>query len=276
MVTEDDDTRTLRQITGTSSIVDWAEKNAGDTHIGKRKQKAGPRKNRGKKAKTTDEAVLGSDKSTLSPEEGRSPLYVDSNLSTSSSSDDDDGDDEGYQIEPSQPPIRFTGVKYRQIYLCYFYIPFLTCLTRALLFSGESHYTHTTQDTDHGAPHSQRETITDQDSHTGRGRGRGRQHYLSPVNNSSSQNTGSSAPYAHGFNSYMAPYPSQLVQNMQWVYEYENPEFYNMSVQQWQTTIAWMGQTWEEYKAQLLATQGITILSTIKLHMAHFTWMMPH
>jgi hypothetical protein len=37
-------------------------------------------------------------------------------------------------------------------------------------------------------------------------------------------------PYAHGFDSYVAPDPSQLVQNMQWVYEYENPEFYNMLV----------------------------------------------
>jgi hypothetical protein len=34
MVTEDDDIRTLRQITGASSIVDWDEKNVGDTHIG--------------------------------------------------------------------------------------------------------------------------------------------------------------------------------------------------------------------------------------------------
>jgi hypothetical protein len=34
------------------------------------------------------------------------------------------------------------------------------------------------------------------------------------------------------FDSYMTPDPSQLVQNMQWVYEYENPEFYNMLVQQ--------------------------------------------
>jgi hypothetical protein len=48
MVTEDDDRRTLRQITSTPSIVDWAEQNVGDTHIGKRKLKAGPRKGKGK------------------------------------------------------------------------------------------------------------------------------------------------------------------------------------------------------------------------------------
>jgi hypothetical protein len=58
----------LKQITGTSSIVDWAEKNVDDTHIGKRKLKAGPRKDKGKRAKTTEETVLGSDEST--PESG--------------------------------------------------------------------------------------------------------------------------------------------------------------------------------------------------------------
>jgi hypothetical protein len=47
----------------------------------------------------------------------------------------------------------------------------------------------------------------------------------------------------------MAPDPSQLVQDVQWVYEWENLDFYNMLVQQWQTTAIWMGQTWEEYKA---------------------------
>jgi hypothetical protein len=35
-----------------------------------------------------------------------------------------------------------------------------TSLTHALLISGESHDTHATQDMDHGAPHSQRKTIT--------------------------------------------------------------------------------------------------------------------
>jgi GTP cyclohydrolase I len=74
----------------------------------------------------------------------------------------------------------------------------------------------------------------------------------------------------------MALDPSQLVQNVQWINEYENPEFYNMLVQQWQTTAAWTRQTWEEYNVQLLATQGIALLSTIEHHMAHFTWMMPH
>jgi hypothetical protein len=53
------------------------------------------------------------------------------------------------------------GKKYQQIYLYSFHIIFLTSLTRVLHFSRESHYTHATQDTDHGAPYSLRETITD-------------------------------------------------------------------------------------------------------------------
>jgi hypothetical protein len=144
----------------------------GDTHIGKRKLKAGLRKDKEKKAKTTDEAVLRSDESTPSPDEGRSPPYQESNLSTSASFDDDDRDGGDYRIEPSQPLIQFTGTKYQQIYLYSFHIIFLISLTHALLISGESHYTNATQNMDHGAPHSQRETIMAQDRHTSRGMGR--------------------------------------------------------------------------------------------------------
>jgi hypothetical protein len=60
-----------------------------------------------------EEGVLRSDESTPSLDEGGSPPYQKSNLSTSASSDDDDGDGGGYRIEPSQPPIQFTGVKYQ-------------------------------------------------------------------------------------------------------------------------------------------------------------------
>jgi hypothetical protein len=88
MVTQDDDTQTLRPITGASSIVDWAEQNVGDT-------RACPRKDKGKKTKTTNEPVLGSDESTPSLDEGRSPPYQEFNLSTSASFDDEDGDGGG-------------------------------------------------------------------------------------------------------------------------------------------------------------------------------------
>jgi hypothetical protein len=51
MITKDDDRWTLRQITGTPSIIDWAKQNVGNTHIGKRKQNARPRKDKGKEGK---------------------------------------------------------------------------------------------------------------------------------------------------------------------------------------------------------------------------------
>jgi hypothetical protein len=35
LVTEGDDSTTLRRITGKSSLVDWADETIGDTHIGK-------------------------------------------------------------------------------------------------------------------------------------------------------------------------------------------------------------------------------------------------
>jgi hypothetical protein len=68
IVTEDDDRRTLRQIIGTPSIIDWVKQNVGDTRIGKRKLKVGPRKDKEKKAKTAEEAMLESDESTPSPD----------------------------------------------------------------------------------------------------------------------------------------------------------------------------------------------------------------
>jgi hypothetical protein len=104
MVTEDD-TWTLRQITGASSIVDWAEKNLGNTHIGKRKLKTGLRNDKEKKAKTMNEAMLWSDESALSPDERHCLPYQESNLSTSAFFDDHGGDGGDYQIKPSKPPI---------------------------------------------------------------------------------------------------------------------------------------------------------------------------
>jgi hypothetical protein len=51
MVIQGDDTHTLRQITRFASIVNWAKQKVGDTHIGKRKLNATPRKEKEKKAK---------------------------------------------------------------------------------------------------------------------------------------------------------------------------------------------------------------------------------
>jgi hypothetical protein len=119
----------------------------GDTHIGKRKLKVGPWKEKGKKQKVTNGALLGSAESTPSSDEGRSPPYQESNLSTSASSDDDGADgggSGGYRIAPSQPPIQFIDMKYLQIFIHTLHIIFLISLTLALHFLGESHYTYAT------------------------------------------------------------------------------------------------------------------------------------
>jgi hypothetical protein len=88
--------------------------------------------------------------------------------------------------------------------------------------------------------------------------------------------TGSDSSYAHGYSKYLAPDPSTTIHDVQWVYEWENLDFYNILVSEWQTTSAWMSKTWEEYKPSLLATQRIRLMSTVEHHMAHYPWLMTH
>jgi hypothetical protein len=57
IVTEGDDTTILQRITGTPSLVDWVDKNVGDTHIDKRKQKAMTKKGKEKNKRKCLEAM---------------------------------------------------------------------------------------------------------------------------------------------------------------------------------------------------------------------------
>jgi hypothetical protein len=41
-----------------------------------------------------------------------------------------------------------------------------------------------------------------------------------------------------------------------------------MLIQQWETTAAWTGQTWQDYKAELLRVQGLNVMSTAEYQMA--------
>jgi hypothetical protein len=52
------------------------------------------------------------------------------------------------------------------------------------------------------------------------------------------------------------------------VYEWEDPQFYAMLLQQWETTTAWTGQTWQDYKTELLRVQGLNVMSTAEHQMA--------
>jgi hypothetical protein len=40
-----------------------------------------------------------------------------------------------------------------------------------------------------------------------------------------------------------------------------------MLFQQWQTTVAWTGQTLQDYKAELLRVQGLNVMSTAEYQM---------
>jgi hypothetical protein len=53
-----------------------------------------------------------------------------------------------------------------------------------------------------------------------------------------------------------------------WVYECEDHHFYTMLFRQWQTTAGWTGQTWQDYKVELLRVQGLDAMSTTKYQMA--------
>jgi hypothetical protein len=79
------------------------------------------------------------------------------------------------------------------------------------LNAGETNFTHATQDRDHGAPQSQRRTIGPTD-------------YDTPQYSSSS--------YSDTLQSFHYHIPD-MQQEMRWVYEWEDPHFYTMLVQEW-------------------------------------------
>jgi len=82
----------LREATEDDSISNWARKNVGDTHLGKRKLQKGPTKGDPKRQKGKDKATakpVSSDTETDDGEGERSPPYQKSKDSISA----DDGDD---------------------------------------------------------------------------------------------------------------------------------------------------------------------------------------
>jgi hypothetical protein len=81
---------------------------------------------------------------------------------------------------------------------------FLNVTNAPSFFLGEVDFTHATQDRDHGAPSSQRITVTT--SPRQQGRGGGRQHHLVLRSSTSyiQSGTESSSSYAHGYLEYLA------------------------------------------------------------------------
>jgi uncharacterized membrane protein YgcG len=278
IITDHIKTQDLCTSTGDDCISDWARRNVGDTHLGKRKHHIGPRKldpkrqAKGKgKAKTIE--VL-SDEETDDGEGDRSPEYQES-ADSSSADDDDDSDDGGGggggggsgggSGGPgggggggggagggggSSGPVgvHFTGIKSTTRTYAHMFITVGTNYT-IWLIAGETEFTHTTQDTDHGVPGSQRTTVRPSD-------------YATPQHSSSSYSESSQSSYHY-------PIPDLSMQPpTRWVYEWQDPHWYNMLLQEWQTTSSWTGQTWQDFKAELLQRQGLNVMSIAEYEMA--------
>ena len=116
------------------------------------------------------------------------------------------------------------------------------------LIAGETQFTHATQDRDHGAPESQRRTVGPMD-------------YDTPQYSSSSYSDTSQSFH------YLIPDIS-MQPPTKWVYEWEDPHFYTMLVQEWETTSAWTGQTWQHYKAGMIRVRGLNVMSTAEYQIA--------
>jgi hypothetical protein len=52
------------------------------------------------------------------------------------------------------------------------------------------------------------------------------------------------------------------------VYEWEDPDFYNMLVSECQTTSVWTGLTWQQYKGEFLRTRGLNVMFIAEYHSA--------
>ena len=130
--------------------------------------------------------------------------------------------------------------------------------------AGETYFTHATQDQDHGMPTSPRTTTMEGDI----GRQQHYGTYLSSHDSESSYNTPSDASYTLPYSPHRsAPHPSRYDRVTRWVYEWQDPKFYEMLVSNWQETACWTGQSWHEYKAMLLQTRGIALISTEEYNM---------
>ncbi|XP_066162205.1 uncharacterized protein [Oryza sativa Japonica Group] len=128
---------------------------------------------------------------------------------------------------------------------------------------GEGDFTHATQDQDHGAPSSQRTTIAP---------GVRQQQQFSDIQQDSSSSFSASS-FESGYPTYVynrpqaSDYPATT-----WVYEWQEPQWYAQLYAQWQTTSSWTGQSWEEYKAGLLHSHGLMLMSTEEYNMAYNQW----
>ena len=213
----------------------WARKNIGDSHIGKRKAVDMQPARRSKRTRGKGTVEVDSDATT---DDGNdSPAYQESQDSSSASDSGDSpsgggrggntGDDRGGSSSLS--PLVFTADQRE----------------------------YATQDQDHGMPHSER-VVTSPDAGVQHAYGYGS--YIQSEDSSSS-----SYPGAY---EYTMP-DSRSQQRTRWVNEWEDPELFEQLHSQWATTADWTGQTWNDYKAGLLQNHGIMLVSTEDYYAMH-------
>jgi hypothetical protein len=184
------------------------------------------RKSKRLKGKAPAKPGVSSDATT----DEESPPYQESN--DSSSKDDSDGGDDPGAGDAGGGTSAFGGYRASDI--------------EPLSPFTADQYTHVTQDQDHGMPTSQRISS-----------GKGKE--PADSSESSTQWTGDipvPGPYHYNIPDAHNQPPTR------WVYEWVDPELYTMLYQDWQTTAAWTGLTWQQYKAQQLQYKGIMLMST--------------
>jgi len=123
-------------------VREWAEETVGDTHVGKRKTRVGPSDRQRKKGKRQDdieEEEFRTDDSTPDPSVGDDDDHDDGGDDSSTDASDDGIGSGGYVGGGGGGDDVVGGGE-------------------GMRFTGESQFTHATQDTDHGAPSSQRQT----------------------------------------------------------------------------------------------------------------------
>jgi hypothetical protein len=118
--------------------------------------------------------VLESDEET--PSSGQSPKYQESNLNSSTTDTDNGGMEVANTLLNHLVVVHSSQVRSTN-YVTYVHLIFSYMTNSAPFLSGQAEFIDVTQDTDQGAPTSQRVTIIESDR--GRGMGGGRQHHLS-------------------------------------------------------------------------------------------------
>ncbi|PWZ30071.1 hypothetical protein Zm00014a_020992 [Zea mays] len=122
-------TSLVREQGGTEEVQEWVDETIGDTHLGKRKTRLGPSDRKGKRVKITDQI-----------KEEEEDEYSDDNTTDPSAGDDGSHGDAGLYGAGGSGTGGSGAGDWRS--------------------TGGSRFTHSTQDSYHDAPHSQRETIS--------------------------------------------------------------------------------------------------------------------